>query len=101
MPIDQAQEYMIRNSVLAAEAGFDGMDFKLCHGHLTCHLLSKINARTDEWSGETLKQRAQFTIEVVQGIKEELARKNMTDFIMGADRLSYQFPIMLKNYLIL
>ena len=82
--IDQAKEYMIKNSVLAAEAEFDGMDFKLCHGHLTYHLLSETNARTDEWGGETLKQRARFTIEVVQGIKEELTKKNMTDFIMGA-----------------
>jgi 2,4-dienoyl-CoA reductase-like NADH-dependent reductase (Old Yellow Enzyme family) len=75
---------MIKGSVLAAEAGFDGMDFKLCHGHLTYQLLREENKRQDEWGGETLKDRARFTIEVVEGIREELSRRKIDDFIIGA-----------------
>ena len=82
--IRRSLENMVKGSVVAAEAGFDGMDFKLCHGHLTYQLLCEANRRQDEWGGETLRQRARFTIEVVQGIREELARRGKEDFIIGA-----------------
>ncbi|MHA2268768.1 MAG: oxidoreductase [Promethearchaeota archaeon] len=75
---------MIKGGALAAEAGFDGMDLKLCHGHLTFQLLRKENKRQDEWGGETLRERARFTIESVQGIRKELILKNKEDFIIGA-----------------
>jgi len=82
--IDRSLANMVKGSVLAAEAGFDGMDFKLCHGHLTFQLLCEANNRQDEWGGETLRQRARFTIQAVQEIREELARKRKEDFIIGA-----------------
>jgi 2,4-dienoyl-CoA reductase-like NADH-dependent reductase (Old Yellow Enzyme family) len=82
--ISRALTNMVKGSVLAAEAGFDGMDFKLCHGHLTFQLLREANKRQDEWGGQTLRQRARFTIEVVRGIREELARVQKRDYIIGA-----------------
>ncbi len=82
--ISRSLANMIKGSVLAAEAGFDGMDLKLCHGHLTFQLLCEANKRQDEWGGETLRQRARFTIEAVQGIRKELARKRKEGFIIGA-----------------
>ncbi len=75
---------MIRGAVLAAEAGFDGMDLKLCHGHLTFQLLCEANKRQDEWGGETLRQRARFAIEAVQGTREELTHNRKESFIIGA-----------------
>lgn len=82
--IQRSLENMIKGSVVAAEAGFDGMDFKLCHGHLTYQLLCEANKRQDEWGGETLKQRARFTIEVVEGIRKALAGSGKEDFVIGA-----------------
>ncbi len=82
--ISRSLANMTKGGVLAAEAGFDGMDLKLCHGHLTFQLLCEANKRQDEWGGETLRQRARFTIEVVQGIREKLARKRKEGFIIGA-----------------
>jgi 2,4-dienoyl-CoA reductase-like NADH-dependent reductase (Old Yellow Enzyme family) len=82
--ISRLQANMIRGATLASEAGFDGMDLKLCHGHLTFQLLCEANKRQDEWGGETLRQRARFAIEVVQGIREELAHKRKESFIIGA-----------------
>ena len=75
---------MVNGAVLAAEAGFDGMDLKLCHGHLTFQLLSEANKRQDEWGGEILRQRARFVKEAVQRIREELAHKRKRSFIIGA-----------------
>lgn len=82
--ISRAKEHMVNGSLLAAEAGFDGMDFKLCHGHLTFQLLSEANRRQDEWGGETLKERARFTMEAVQGIREGLVQAEKENFIIGA-----------------
>ncbi|MHA2280676.1 MAG: oxidoreductase [Promethearchaeota archaeon] len=82
--ISRSLENMIKGGVLAAEAGFDGIDLKLCHGHLTFQLLRKGNKRQDEWGGETLRQRARFIIEAVQGIREGLILKKKEDFIIGA-----------------
>jgi 2,4-dienoyl-CoA reductase-like NADH-dependent reductase (Old Yellow Enzyme family) len=82
--INRSLKNMIKGGVLAAEAGFDGMDFKLCHGHLTFQLLRKINKRQDEWGGETLRQRARFIIEAVRQIREELTLKSKEEFIIGA-----------------
>ncbi len=75
---------MIKGGILAAEAGFDGMDLKSCHGHLTYQLLCETNKRQDEWGGDTIRQRARFILEAVQGIREELVRKKKEDFIIGA-----------------
>jgi 2,4-dienoyl-CoA reductase-like NADH-dependent reductase (Old Yellow Enzyme family) len=74
----------IRGAILAAEAGFDGVDLKLCHGHLTFQLLCEANKRKDEWGGKTLRQRARFVIEAVQEIRAELARQGKKDLIIGA-----------------
>jgi len=82
--IQRSLENMIKGSVVAAEAGFDGMDFKLCHGHMTYQLLCRANKRQDEWGGETLRERARFTVEVVEGIRTELALRKKEDFIIGA-----------------
>jgi len=82
--ISRLLAHMIKGGVLAAEAGFDGMDFKHCHGHLTFQLLREANTRRDEWGGETVKQRARFAIEAVQGIREGLAQAGKEDFMVGA-----------------
>jgi len=82
--IQRSLEHMVKGGVLAAEAGFDGMDLKLCHGHLTYQMLRKTNTRQDEWGGRTLRQRARFAIEVVQGIRHGLARRKKDGFVIGA-----------------
>jgi 2,4-dienoyl-CoA reductase-like NADH-dependent reductase (Old Yellow Enzyme family) len=82
--IARAQADMVKGSLLAAEAGFDGIDFKLCHGHMTYQLLSEANTRSDEWGGKTLKDRARFVIEAVQEIREKLAPTKKDNFIIGA-----------------
>jgi len=82
--ISRSLANMVRGSALAAEIGFDGMDFKICHGHLPYHLLAEENDRHDKWGGDTLRQRARFVIEVVNGIREELARRGKEDFVIGA-----------------
>jgi 2,4-dienoyl-CoA reductase-like NADH-dependent reductase (Old Yellow Enzyme family) len=82
--IGRLQTSKVNGAVLAAEAGFDGVDFKLCHGHLTFQLLSEANTRHDEWGGKTLRERARFVTEAVQRIRAELDRRKEASFIIGA-----------------
>jgi 2,4-dienoyl-CoA reductase-like NADH-dependent reductase (Old Yellow Enzyme family) len=82
--IDRLLENMIRGGILAAEAGFDGMDFKCCHGFFGYQILSTANKRHDKWGGETLRQRARFVIEGVRGIRRGLSGSAKDEFIMGA-----------------
>jgi 2,4-dienoyl-CoA reductase-like NADH-dependent reductase (Old Yellow Enzyme family) len=94
--ISRSLSNMIKGGVLAAEAGFDGIDFKLCHGHLTFQILREVNKRQDEWGGDTIRQRARFIIEVVLGIREKLSLKRKEDFIIGA-RISESDVTNLKD----
>jgi 2,4-dienoyl-CoA reductase-like NADH-dependent reductase (Old Yellow Enzyme family) len=82
--IGRLRTNIVQGAILAVEAGFDGMDLKLCHGHLTFQLLSEANKRRDEWGGQTLAKRARFVIEAVQEIREELAQYRKESFIIGA-----------------
>jgi len=50
----------------------------------------------DEWGGETLRERARFTMEVVEGIREELALRAKEDFIIGA-RISEPDMVNLRD----
>ncbi len=82
--INRMLENLIKGGILAAEAGFDGMDLKLCHGHLPFQLLRETNTRRDGWGGKTLKERARFTKEAMQAITGELGSKTESDFTIGS-----------------
>ncbi len=94
--ISRMLDNVVKGGILAAEAGFDGMDLKLCHGHLTFQLLRTINTRQDEWGGQTLKERARFTVEATRAIRGKLYRRGLGDFIIGA-RISESDPVNLRE----
>ncbi len=67
----------IRDDLLAAvrlayEAGFDGIDFKHCHGYLFGALLGPANRARPGWThgGETLAERARFCRETLARMRE-------------------------------
>lgn len=73
-----------------ADAGFDAVEVHLGHGYLPSEFLSpKLNRRRDEWGG-SLENRARFSREIVQAVKEVagdrmavLAKLNMADGVPG------------------
>lgn len=76
--IKQLVERYISASVRAREAGFDGVEIHAAHNYLISQFLSPYdNRRTDEYGGD-LTGRAQFAVEIIQGI-----RKKMDDFIIS------------------
>ncbi len=82
--IDEIQRLFIENTLLAEEAGADGVDFKMCHGYFGCELLRSGNQRSDKWGG-SFENRTRFLSESVKEIKARLVNK---DFVLGS-RISY------------
>jgi 2,4-dienoyl-CoA reductase (NADPH2) len=68
--LDRLQEIFLRAARLAADAGFDGVDVKACHGYLVSELLASFT-REGRYGG-TLENRARFLLETVRRIRAEL-----------------------------
>jgi 2,4-dienoyl-CoA reductase-like NADH-dependent reductase (Old Yellow Enzyme family) len=81
--VAQIRDFFIEGTVLAEEAGVDGVDLKMCHGYLGGEMLRPSNTRGDGWGG-SLENRVRFLREVVKGAKAGFKTK---DFIIGS-RLS-------------
>ena len=78
--IEGIKDKFIQGALLAEEAGFDGIDFKMCHGYLAGEMLRPSNVRDDKWGG-SLENRTRFLKEIMEGIKSGLRSK---EFILGS-----------------
>ena len=68
LELDRLQESFAEAAVLAAEAGFDGIDVKSCHGYLVAELLTA-RLRLDSRYGGSLADRSRFLLETVEKIR--------------------------------
>jgi len=66
--LDRLQERFAEAAVLAAKAGFDGVDVKACHGYLVAELLAA-RLRLDSRYGGSLADRSRFLLETVDRIR--------------------------------
>jgi 2,4-dienoyl-CoA reductase-like NADH-dependent reductase (Old Yellow Enzyme family) len=74
----------LREAILLAErAGFDGVDFKQCHGSLASRLIGKTNTRADEWGGTTVAEKAAFVTRTAVPVRRELADAGKNGFLIG------------------
>ncbi len=75
----------------AREAGFDAVEIHCAHGYLLTQFLSALsNQRTDEYGGQTLKERSRFVLEVIREIRRQVGpdfpvslRISAEEFIKG------------------
>jgi len=68
--MDKVLEDFVRSTSMAAEAGFDMIEFHGAHGYLLSSFISPVsNIRTDEYGG-SLKNRMRFPIEVLRAVRE-------------------------------
>jgi len=84
--IGQVRDQFVATALLAETLGFDGIDYKLCHGYLGNDLLRPANTRNDRWGG-SFENRTRFLSE---GIREIQARRQSADFILGARMTFYE-----------
>jgi 2,4-dienoyl-CoA reductase (NADPH2) len=72
--IQQLVRYFVEGARRAREAGADGIELHASHGYLfTQFLSSAINDRDDEYGG-SVRNRARFLLEVIDGIRKEVGR---------------------------
>jgi 2,4-dienoyl-CoA reductase (NADPH2) len=66
--LDRLKERFVEAAGEAAEAGFDGVDVKACHGYLVGELLGARN-RPDSRYGGSFENRARFLVETIAAIR--------------------------------
>ncbi len=71
--LDDLQENFIDTACLAAQAGFDAVDIKACHGYLVHDLLAAFG-RQDSKYGGPFDNRVRFLEETVKRIRDETPR---------------------------
>ncbi|MEZ5790727.1 MAG: NADH:flavin oxidoreductase/NADH oxidase family protein [Nitratireductor sp.] len=88
--VETAIEAFVSASVIAEQAGFDGVQFHAAHGYLVSQFLSPLsNKRDDQWGG-SLENRARFLLECVRRTRAKVAKRfiiavklNSADFQRG------------------
>ena len=86
---DEIQEIMdafVSASLMAEEAGADGIDFKCCHGYFGAEIIRPENTRNDRWGG-SWENRTRFFRE---GISDLLAQRRNQKFIIGSRISMYE-----------
>jgi len=101
--IERIKYKFITSALLAAKAGFDGVEIHAAHGYLLSEFLSPYtNKRTDEYGG-SLENRFRLIKEIIQGTKAlvpDLAisvRFNMSDFVPGG--IEYEEGLEIARWL--
>ncbi len=68
--LDRLQDVFVAAAMLAAQAGFDGVDVKACHGYLCSELLG-CRTRTGRYGGP-LENRSRFLLEIAERIRADV-----------------------------
>jgi 2,4-dienoyl-CoA reductase (NADPH2) len=74
--LDVLQDIFVDTAYLAAQAGFDAVDIKACHGYLVNDLLAAFG-RQDSKYGGPFDNRVRFLEEVVKKIRYEVPQINI------------------------
>jgi len=85
--LDHLQGAFVAAARLAAEAGFDGVDVKACHGYLVSELLAAFT-RTNSRYGGSFDNRTRFLREVVSRIGDQVPEILLTSRISAYDGLA-------------
>jgi 2,4-dienoyl-CoA reductase-like NADH-dependent reductase (Old Yellow Enzyme family)/thioredoxin reductase len=110
MTLEDIQEMIIcfgQAARRAREAGYDAVEIHGAHGYLLTQFLSAItNQRSDQYGGETLKERSRFVLEVIAEVRRQVGqdypvsiRISAQEFIKGGysgDDMQTIIPDMVK-----
>jgi 2,4-dienoyl-CoA reductase-like NADH-dependent reductase (Old Yellow Enzyme family) len=70
--LKRIQDEYVSAAKLAAQAGFDAVDLKACHGYLMIELLGARNRVNSIYGGEDTASRFRFMLETFERIKSEV-----------------------------
>lgn len=95
--LDSVGEALVKGSVLAEKAGFDGVDIKCCHRYLNCELLSAFT-RKGKYGGESLENRTRLLRESVEGALQSCGSNFIVTSRLNAyDGFPYPYGFGVKN----
>ncbi len=72
------QDQYILSARMAAQAGFDFIDLKACHGYLMIDLLAARSRKNSIYGGEETGDRFRFMLETIERIKSEVPEISLT-----------------------
>lgn len=87
--LDKLQDTYIQAAKLAAEAGFDGVDIKSCHGYLLSELLAS-HTRKGKYGG-SFENRTRMLRETLQRIGNEVPQVFITTRMNAFDAIAYPY----------
>ena len=95
--LDRVGEALIKGSILAEKAGFDGVDIKCCHRYLNCELLSAYT-REGKYGGESVENRTRLLRESVEGAVSSCSKDFIVSTRLNAyDGFPYPYGFGVKN----
>ncbi len=86
--LDRLRDDFLRAARLAADAGFDAVDVKACHGYLVSELLAS-RSRRDSRYGGSFENRTRFLRETAAAIRAERPRLPLTARLSAADMVPF------------
>lgn len=84
--IEAIRKDFVRAVILASDAGFDGVDLKMCHGYFGAEMLRPSNRRSDRWGG-SFGNRTRFFRQSIEELRPLLHSR---DFILGSRISMYE-----------
>jgi 2,4-dienoyl-CoA reductase (NADPH2) len=87
--LKRIQDDYVEAARLSAEAGFDAIDIKACHGYLMIELLAARNRTGSVYGGDPVENRFRFMFETIDRIRNEVpgmlitTRLNLSDVYEG------------------
>jgi 2,4-dienoyl-CoA reductase-like NADH-dependent reductase (Old Yellow Enzyme family) len=91
--LSQVQDQYILAAKLAAQAGFDAIDIKACHGYLMIELLASRSRNNSIYGGEPLQSRSAFFLETIRRIKIEAPGIKITTRLNISDQYKGGFGV--------
>jgi NADPH-dependent glutamate synthase beta subunit-like oxidoreductase/2,4-dienoyl-CoA reductase-like NADH-dependent reductase (Old Yellow Enzyme family) len=88
--LDGLQERFVEAAMLAAKAGFDGVDIKSCHRYLVSELLASFS-RPDSKYGGSFENRTRFLVETAGRIRREVPELFVTTRLNAYDAIPYPY----------
>lgn len=89
--LNRLQDVYVHSARLAAEAGFDGVDIKSCHGYLLAELLASSTREKSRYGGPEFENRTRFLRDVHRRVTGEIPNLIVTSRFNVYDGIPYPY----------